>query len=78
MAESVYIHIPFCKSKCKYCSFVSFPCLEKKEEYLSFLIKEIDSTYKGEKVKTLYFGGGTPSLMPISFYKEVINKFVYK
>lgn len=61
MAKSVYIHIPFCKQKCKYCSFVSFSCLKKIEDYVFSLLKEIDKYYNGEKLNTLYFGGGTPS-----------------
>ena len=61
MAKSVYIHIPFCKSKCKYCSFVSFTNFEKKLGYIFSLLKEIDTNYNGENLKTLYFGGGTPS-----------------
>ncbi len=63
MANCVYIHIPFCEKKCNYCAFCSFELLNKKEEYLRALEKEISLFYKGEKLKTLYFGGGTPSLL---------------
>ena len=73
MPESVYIHIPFCKSKCKYCSFVSFG--QYNIEYFSHLEKEIDTYYKGESLKTLYFGGGTPSIMEIETAQRLINKF---
>ena len=45
----LYIHIPFCKSKCKYCSFISFENQEKKLGYLFSLLKEIDYYYKGNK-----------------------------
>ena len=76
MAKSVYIHIPFCKQKCKYCSFISFPCTEKILGYVYALLKEIDTNYQGEKLKTLYFGGGTPSLVEISLLKKIINKFI--
>lgn len=75
MPESVYIHIPFCKSKCKYCSFVSFG--QYNIEYFSHLEKEIDTYYKGESLKTLYFGGGTPSLLNIETAKQLINKFKF-
>ena len=75
MATSVYIHIPFCKSKCKYCSFVSFPTLEKKQKYLDALKKEIQFHYKGEELKTLYFGGGTPSLLDIDEFKSLLTLF---
>lgn len=75
MAKSVYIHIPFCKQKCKYCSFVSFANLDKKLGYLFSLLKEIDVNYSGEELNTLYFGGGTPSLIEIEHLKKIINKF---
>lgn len=75
MPESVYIHIPFCKSKCKYCSFISFKNQEKKLGYLFSLLKEIDYYYKGENLKTLYIGGGTPSILSIDELKKIISKF---
>ena len=75
MAGSAYIHIPFCKSKCKYCSFVSFNRPELITGYVFALLKDISGNYKGEKLKTLYFGGGTPSLIPTELLKKVINKF---
>ena len=75
MATSAYIHIPFCKSKCKYCSFVSFTNQDKKLGYVYSLLKEIDTNYCGEELKTLYFGGGTPSLIESEFLKKVVNKF---
>ena len=73
MPESVYIHIPFCKSKCKYCSFISFENQEKKLGYLFSLLKEIDYYYKGENLKTLYIGGGTPSILSIDELKKIIS-----
>lgn len=73
MPQSVYIHIPFCKSKCYYCSFVSYTQLELKEKYLNALEQEIYTNYKGEELKTLYFGGGTPSLLRAEEFKRIIN-----
>ena len=75
MAYSVYIHIPFCLSKCKYCSFVSFIEISKKTGYLYSLLKEIDYYYQHEPLETIYFGGGTPSLMEIPELKKILNKF---
>lgn len=75
MPKNVYIHIPFCKSKCKYCSFVSFPKLEQKENYLDALKKEIHQNYKNEILNTLYFGGGTPSLLTPQEFHDLINIF---
>ena len=75
MTSSVYIHIPFCKSKCHYCSFVSFDRLELKDKYLEALETEIKSNYDGEILKTLYFGGGTPSLLKVRDFERLIKHF---
>ena len=75
MPKSCYIHIPFCSGgKCKYCSFVSFNKSELIMGYVYSLLKEISENYQGEILNTLYFGGGTPSLVPI----DLLNKFVKK
>ena len=75
MTKSAYIHIPFCKSKCKYCSFISFPNEDKIVAYVFSLLKDIDVNYSGEDLKTLYFGGGTPSLLAPEQLRKIINKF---
>ena len=75
MAKNVYIHIPFCKQKCKYCSFISYPDISKKEQYLSALNREISNKYKSEILSTLYFGGGTPSLLTVEEFAGIIKKF---
>lgn len=70
MIESIYIHIPFCTHICSYCDF---PKVIKNKmwvmPYLESLKKEIELNYKGEKIKTLYIGGGTPS----SLNEEELN-----
>ena len=78
MPNACYIHIPFCKSKCKYCSFVSFNRPELITGYIYSLLKEIGENYKGETLNTLYIGGGTPSLVPTELLKKIINKFKLK
>lgn len=78
MVESAYIHIPFCKSKCAYCSFVSFNRLEMIIGYVYALLKDISDNYCGEKLRTLYFGGGTPSLLPIDLLSKIIKKFKFQ
>lgn len=75
MAQNVYIHIPFCRQKCNYCSFVSFSKTDDKEKYLNALCDEISSQYKKELLKTLYFGGGTPSLLSVDEFKRIISLF---
>ena len=60
----VYIHIPFCLRKCLYCDFLSFPAGgEEREEYLKALGKEIRSSGSEHPVDSVFFGGGTPSLL---------------
>lgn len=75
MINCVYIHIPFCVKKCKYCSFCSFPLLTKKNDYLKALLAEIKYFYKGENLKTIYFGGGTPSLLEKKDILEILSCF---
>ena len=66
----IYIHIPFCRSKCAYCDFYSLPCQARNEElmqrYLKALcahIRECGALAPRHKVDTIYFGGGTPSFL---------------
>lgn len=76
----IYIHIPFCKSKCSYCDFISFPNMKEKEnDYINCLIKEIESQNweelnKNYKVTTIYIGGGTPSFIDEKNIVKVIEK----
>lgn len=80
MIKCVYIHIPFCEKKCKYCSFCSFSLIKKKKDYLNALLKELKFLYKNEYLQTIYFGGGTPSLLEIEDIKSVLDclKFDFK
>lgn len=73
MVKSAYIHIPFCKSKCHYCSFVSYPLLELKKDYLKVLAKEINCYYEGETLNTIYLGGGTPSILDVSEINNILR-----
>lgn len=75
MIEHAYVHIPFCNNKCKYCSFVSGYNLSKEEEYMQALLVQIKNEYKNEKIKTLYIGGGTPSLLKIENINKILNCF---
>lgn len=65
----IYIHIPFCRSKCQYCDFYSTACPEKKlmHDYIRAVcahIRETGPQAPGYRVDTVYFGGGTPSILP--------------
>lgn len=77
MPKACYIHIPFCSGKCKYCSFVSFNKPELITGYVYSLLKEISENYRGEALNTLYFGGGTPSLLPVDLLLKIIKKFSF-
>ena len=77
MIEHAYIHIPFCKRKCHYCSFISGLDIKNKRKYLDALLQEIKIKYKGEKLKTIYFGGGTPTLLDVEELKTVLSMFSY-
>lgn len=63
MALGLYLHVPFCKSKCAYCDFVSRPLRDEREleAYVRALCREIALAAPG-RADTIYFGGGTPSL----------------
>lgn len=72
--NSLYIHIPFCLKKCNYCSFVSFPKDETSfERYFDAL--DLEFQHKQSKLKTLYIGGGTPSVAPMKFYRKFDFEF---
>lgn len=78
MIKHAYIHIPFCIRKCNYCSFVSGENINEKEQYLNALKKEIYEKYKQEKLKTLYIGGGTPSLLEPEEVENIISLFRFE
>ena len=72
----LYIHIPFCDSKCAYCGFYSLPSLKLKERFLEALKMEIVARkdyLHGEIVNTVYFGGGTPSLLSTKETGELLH-----
>ena len=72
----LYIHIPFCKKKCKYCDFISFECKDEiQEKYVNLLIKEIQNCkYKNRKVTSIYIGGGTPSYINSIYIKQILDE----
>ena len=72
----LYIHIPYCKSKCIYCDFYSTPVVETMEQYVRSLLCEarLRKTEIGsETITTLFLGGGTPSMMPVELLRALIN-----
>lgn len=76
----IYIHIPFCKSKCSYCDFTSFANKGKMvEKYIECLKKEIENKEANNYiVDTIYIGGGTPSFIESKYIKEILETIKYK
>lgn len=78
MSISIYIHYPFCKSKCPYCDFNSYCNLKiEEEELIKAYLNEIEyykDIIKDKIIDTIYFGGGTPSLMSEKLLSNIINK----
>ncbi len=70
----IYVHIPFCYSKCAYCDFLSAAGSEKEiADYFKALSREIGSTSINEEVDSIFFGGGTPSLVHERYITEIIE-----
>lgn len=72
----IYIHIPFCKSRCLYCDFFSTTRLPEREQYVKAAAAEIGmrTDYLPDKhIKTIYFGGGTPSLLDSTSIAFLLN-----
>ena len=78
MIKSTYIHIPFCKKKCNYCSFTSFERIELKTIYMDALLKEIKMFYDKTPQETLYIGGGTPSILGIGDFEDILSDFNFE
>ncbi|MES2619307.1 MAG: radical SAM family heme chaperone HemW [Bacteroidota bacterium] len=73
----IYIHIPFCKQACHYCNFYFRTSLTNKEKFVNALLREIELSKEylaGEKPETIYFGGGTPSLLTFDDLQLIIEK----
>ena len=77
----IYIHIPFCKQKCHYCNFYSTVSHKYQKDFVGSLTREIASRkeYLGqEKIHTIYFGGGTPSMLSMDEISYIINLIDYR
>lgn len=75
---SIYLHIPFCARKCRYCDFLSYPATaQQREDYLALLLQEIEKQsflYKTYRVISIFVGGGTPSLLEADAIKRIFEK----
>ena len=72
---SIYIHIPFCKQRCAYCDFFTSTENRMLDTYITAIcseIKERKNYLQDEPVKTIYFGGGTPSVLPFAYLAKIL------
>ena len=77
MVAGIYIHIPFCKQQCNYYDFHFSTSLKNKNALLEALLQEIEirkDFTKGAKIKTIYFGGGTPSILSITELSQIFEQ----
>ncbi len=73
--SGIYVHIPFCRSKCIYCDFYSIALPSLIPDFCNALKKEIASrsnTFSGKTINTIYFGGGTPSILDVNSIGDII------
>ena len=78
--SSLYIHIPYCKQKCTYCNFHFRTTQNEKAEMIKSMQKEITERknyLSGKKISSIYFGGGTPSILSPSEIKSLLQN-IYK
>ena len=74
--SAIYLHIPFCKSRCIYCDFYSTTRTELKRHYIHALCRELEIRHDylpQEPVRTVYFGGGTPSLLEEADFRQIFQ-----
>ncbi|MGA9453696.1 MAG: radical SAM family heme chaperone HemW [Verrucomicrobiia bacterium] len=73
-AASLYIHVPFCAQKCAYCAFYSEPSVgELVNRYVAALIRELEMAADDLKASTIFFGGGTPSLLNLRQWEQILR-----
>jgi len=75
--SGIYIHIPFCKQACHYCDFHFSTSLKHKDALINAIEEEIDQrseNWQNHRFETIYFGGGTPSIIPVADIKKIIDK----
>jgi oxygen-independent coproporphyrinogen-3 oxidase len=74
--SGIYIHIPFCKKACHYCNFHFSTNQNSKSSFIKAVSNELQlrsSEYESKKVKTIYFGGGTPTVLQISDLTNILD-----
>lgn len=76
----IYVHIPFCQKKCKYCDFISFDQWDEniKKRYIQAIFQEIEHCKIDSQVSTIYIGGGTPSVLAAEEISKILEKIKQK
>ena len=72
----IYIHVPFCKTRCIYCDFYSTTCSDQTEAFVDALCMELKQRkdyLQGDAIETIYFGGGTPSQLSADQFRKIFN-----
>jgi oxygen-independent coproporphyrinogen-3 oxidase len=70
---ALYLHVPFCRRRCNYCDFNTYAGLEALfAPYVAALAQEIRQAGRGERVASVFFGGGTPSVLPVNLVAELM------
>lgn len=73
--QGLYIHIPFCKSRCIYCGFFSTTMLDLRQQYVDALCQEMKMRCQGaENISTIYLGGGTPSQLTTDQLRQILHR----
>lgn len=73
--QGLYIHIPFCKSRCIYCGFFSTTKLDLRQQYVDALCQEMKMRCQGaENISTIYLGGGTPSQLTTDQLRQILHR----
>ncbi|HXF10015.1 MAG TPA: radical SAM protein, partial [Desulfuromonadaceae bacterium] len=72
--ESLYVHVPFCAQKCEYCAFYSEASSgELINRYVAALVRELELVAHDLKPRTVFFGGGTPSLLNLRQWETILR-----
>src|SRR5438094_3702277 len=73
--EHLYVHVPFCAAKCHYCAFYSEAgSAEKMSDYVDALLLELGCFARQLAPQTIFFGGGTPSLLPAALMRHILER----
>ncbi|MDP6893600.1 MAG: radical SAM protein, partial [Verrucomicrobiota bacterium] len=72
--QSLYVHVPFCAAKCEYCAFYSEASDgQQMSRYVDALIEEMELVADSVEPRTIFFGGGTPSILSIEHWRRILN-----